>query len=61
MEKASRLNGILEIYNASGEFDIIAGEKIEIEIAGEKEFEETCPADKKCKIRISIEILERAA
>jgi len=61
MEKVSRLNGITEIYNASGEFNIVAGEKLELEIAGNKEFEETCPANLKQKIRLSIEIIEEPA
>jgi hypothetical protein len=62
MEATPRLNGILEIYNASGEFTTVAGEKTKVDIAGVKEFEMECPAGKKhSKIRISIEIIEETA
>lgn len=58
MEKMATLNGTVEIYNASGSYTLVTGEKIKIDIAGVKEFEETCPAGHVWAINVRVRIVE---
>jgi hypothetical protein len=58
MEKVSTLNGTTEIYHASGEFTLAAAEKVKLDIANVKEFEEECPADHTWTVKVRISIIE---